>query len=167
MTVRSTCKDLTFHQTGKRVIDLTPEVRSVISKRFTRAMKEICCQVEQSGGVAKGRINSALPSRKSVFVKTACFRQTREAVSQMNTSPQWRDKIAAAVPATVDTREACRIVGEIEGREPSPETLRRWQIPYRLRGRTRTYEVDAVIAHARQRFEQAPIRRASRARQPA
>ena len=76
----------------------------------------------------------------------------------MNTIPQWRDKIAAAVPATVDTREACRIVGEIEGREPSPETLRRWQIPYRLRGRTRTYEVDAVIAHARQRFEQAPVR---------
>jgi hypothetical protein len=42
LTVRSTCKDLRFHQTGKRVIDLTPEERSVISKRFTRAMKEIC-----------------------------------------------------------------------------------------------------------------------------
>ena len=28
-------------QTGKRVIDLTPEQRSVISKRFTRAMREI------------------------------------------------------------------------------------------------------------------------------
>ena len=41
MTVRSTRKDLTFQQTGKRVIDLTPEERSVFSKRFTRAMKEI------------------------------------------------------------------------------------------------------------------------------
>jgi hypothetical protein len=42
LTVRSTSKDLTFHQTDKRVIDLTPEKRSVISKRFTRAMKRIC-----------------------------------------------------------------------------------------------------------------------------
>ena len=41
LTVRSTRKDLTFQQTGKRVIDLTPQVRSVFSKRFTRAMKEI------------------------------------------------------------------------------------------------------------------------------
>ena len=31
----------TVRQTGKRVIDLTPQVRSVLSKRFTRAMKEI------------------------------------------------------------------------------------------------------------------------------
>ena len=42
LTVRSMRKDLTFRQTGKRVIDLTHEERSVISKRFTRAMKEIC-----------------------------------------------------------------------------------------------------------------------------
>jgi hypothetical protein len=40
-TVRSTRTALTFPQTGKRVIDLTPQVRSVLSKRFTRAMKEI------------------------------------------------------------------------------------------------------------------------------
>jgi hypothetical protein len=41
LTVRSTRKDLEFQQTDKRVIDLTPQVRSVLSKRFTRAMKEI------------------------------------------------------------------------------------------------------------------------------
>jgi hypothetical protein len=41
LTVRPTRTDLTFQQTGKRVIDLTPQVRSVFSKRFTRAMKEI------------------------------------------------------------------------------------------------------------------------------
>ena len=77
----------------------------------------------------------------------------------MNTIPHWRDKIAAAaVPATVDTAGACKIVGEIEGREPSPNTLRRWPIPYRLPGRIRIYEIDAVIDHARQRFKQAPMR---------
>ena len=41
LTVRSTRKDLIFEQTGKLVIDLTPEKRSVFSKRFTRAMKTI------------------------------------------------------------------------------------------------------------------------------
>jgi hypothetical protein len=76
----------------------------------------------------------------------------------MSTSPQWREKIIAVVPATVDTEAACKIVGEIEGREPSPETLRRWPIRYRLLGRIRVYEVDDVIAHARERFEQAPVR---------
>ena len=80
----------------------------------------------------------------------------------MSTSPQWRDKIAAVVPATVDTAGACKIVGEIEGREPSKETLRRWPIRYRLPGRIRVYEVDDVIAHARKRFEQAPVRVAAR-----
>ena len=80
----------------------------------------------------------------------------------MNTVPQWRDKIAAVVPATVDTAGACKIVGEIEGREPSKETLRRWPIRYRLPGRIRIYEVDAVIDHARQRFKQAPMRVAGR-----
>jgi hypothetical protein len=82
----------------------------------------------------------------------------------MSTSPQWRDKIAAVVPATVDTAGACKIVGEIEGREPSKETLRRWPIRYRLPGRIRVYEVDDVIAYARKRFEQAPVRVAAAAR---
>jgi hypothetical protein len=76
----------------------------------------------------------------------------------MSTSPQWRDKIAAVVRDTVDTAGACKIVGEIEGREPSKETLRRWPIRYRLPGRIRVYEVDDVIAHARERFEKAPVR---------
>lgn len=82
----------------------------------------------------------------------------------MNTGPNWRNKIAAVVPATVDTESACKIVGEIEGREPSPETFRRWPIQYRLRGRIRIYEVDDIIDHARERFEQAPVRVAAAAR---
>jgi hypothetical protein len=80
----------------------------------------------------------------------------------MNTNPQWRDKVAAAVPATVDTRGACKIVGEIEGREPFENTLRRWPIPYRLPGRVRIYTVDDVKAHAHERFERAPVRVAAR-----
>jgi hypothetical protein len=39
--VRSTRKNFKSQQTGKRVLNLTSEQRSVLSKRFTRAMKEI------------------------------------------------------------------------------------------------------------------------------
>lgn len=85
----------------------------------------------------------------------------------MDTSPQWRDRIAAVVPLTVDTQAACKIVAEIEGREPSKETLRRWPIRYRLLGRVRAYEIDDVIAYARKRFEQAPVRVAAVSRRRA
>jgi hypothetical protein len=74
-------------------------------------------------------------------------------------------KIAAAEqPVTVDTQGACQIVEEIEGRKPAPETLRRWPIPYKLIGRTRIYEADNVIQHARNRYKNAPVRVASAAR---
>ena len=70
---------------------------------------------------------------------------------------------AVRLPATVDTEGACEIIEELEGQRPAQETLRRWPIRYRLRGRIRTYEVDDVIAHARTRFEQAPVRVAAAA----
>jgi hypothetical protein len=41
LIVQPTITRFKVQQTGKRVIDLTPQVRSVLSKRFTRAMKEI------------------------------------------------------------------------------------------------------------------------------
>ena len=74
---------------------------------------------------------------------------------------------AVDLPATVDTEGACEIIEELEGQRPSRETVRRWPIRYRLRGRTRIYEVDDVIAHARKRYEQAPVRVATRSRRPA
>ncbi len=78
----------------------------------------------------------------------------------MNTSPPWGDIIAAAgLPPTTDTKGVCDIIEAIEGDRPSEDTVRRWDDPeYRLRGRKRTYEVDDVIAKARARFEQAPMR---------
>jgi hypothetical protein len=73
-------------------------------------------------------------------------------------------KTLAAVerPSTVDTDGVCEIVEELEGKKPSPETVRRWPIEYRLVGGVRIYEVPRVIAHVRQRYEQAPVRVAAR-----
>jgi hypothetical protein len=61
-------------------------------------------------------------------------------------------------PATVDSDGLIEIVAELEGWEPSVETVRRWEIPYRLVGRKRHYDVDRAIAYVRQRYEQAPVR---------
>jgi hypothetical protein len=41
LIVQPTITRFKVQQTGKQVVDLTPQVRSVLSKRFTRAMKEI------------------------------------------------------------------------------------------------------------------------------
>ena len=81
----------------------------------------------------------------------------------MNASSPWGDIIAAAgLPPTTDTKGVCDIIEAIEGDRPSEDTVRRWDdLKYRLRGRKRTYEVDDVIAKARARFEQAPVRRAA------
>jgi hypothetical protein len=88
------------------------------------------------------------------------FHRLEEGCRQMN--PAIAEKIAAAKPPVrVDTEGACRIVEEIEGRRPAKETLRRWRIPYRLIGRTRIYEVDDVIEHARSRYQTAPVRLAA------
>ena len=81
----------------------------------------------------------------------------------MNTNPQWRDKIAAAaLPLTVDTKGACEVIEALGYDRPSEDTVRRWDdLEYRLLARKRIYEVDHVIAKARKRFEDAPVRRAA------
>jgi hypothetical protein len=81
----------------------------------------------------------------------------------MNISQQWLDKIvAAAIPATTNTQGVCDIIEAIEGKRPAKNTVRRWEdLKYRIRGRERTYEVDDVIAKARKRLLDAPVRRAA------
>ena len=85
------------------------------------------------------------------------------------TGVSWLDAAVnrANVPQTVDTETAIELHLRITGEQPAGETYRRFEVPYRLIGRERRYAVDDVVAFAKQRFEQAPIRRASRARQPA
>jgi hypothetical protein len=64
-------------------------------------------------------------------------------------------------PATVDTAGVCEIVEGLEGQKPAEETVRRWPLRYKIIGRKRIYEVADIIAHRRQRYEQAPVRRAA------
>ena len=77
------------------------------------------------------------------------------------TGVSWLDAAVskANVPQTVDTETAIEIHLRITGEELSDETYRRFPVPYRLIGRERRYTVDDVVNYAKQRFEQAPVRR--------
>jgi hypothetical protein len=72
----------------------------------------------------------------------------------------WLDRAVAdaKLPQTVDTEGGCLIVGQLEGRVPSPETFRRWPIKYRLVGKIRLYEVEHVLEFVRKRFKETPLR---------
>ena len=84
------------------------------------------------------------------------------------TGVSWLDSAVnkANVPQTLDTETAIELHLRITGEQPAGETYRRFEIPYRLIGRERRYAVDDVVAFAKQRFEQAPVRSASRAKKP-
>jgi hypothetical protein len=77
------------------------------------------------------------------------------------TGVSWLDAAVskANVPQTVDTETAIEIHLRITGEELSDETYRRFPVTYRLIGRERRYTVDDVVAYAKHRFEQAPVRR--------
>jgi hypothetical protein len=77
------------------------------------------------------------------------------------TGVSWLDAAVnnANVPQTVDTETAIEIHLRITGEEPAVETYRRFEVAYRLIGRERRYTVDDVVAFAKKRFEQAPVRR--------
>ena len=80
----------------------------------------------------------------------------------MSISPPWRDTVADVdYPPVVDSDGACEIIERFEGQRPSPNTIRRWPLQYKLLGRKRMYEVEAVIAYVRQRYDEAPVRRAA------
>jgi hypothetical protein len=71
-------------------------------------------------------------------------------IAQLLADVQW--------PARVDTAGVVEIVEELEGQKVAEETVRRWPLCYKIIGRKRIYEVADVIAHRRQRFDQAPVR---------
>lgn len=81
----------------------------------------------------------------------------------MQTGIAWLDEVVASskFPKLVDTEGAGLILSQMFGFLPSPETIRRWPIPYRLVGKTRRYCVDDVLAFAHKRLEESPMRRAA------
>jgi hypothetical protein len=64
----------------------------------------------------------------------------------------------ARLPASLDREGAALAMGQLLGRPVSSETLRRWQIPYKIVAGCARYEVSELIAHAKALYENAPRR---------
>jgi hypothetical protein len=65
---------------------------------------------------------------------------------------------AAGLPNSVDREGAALALGKLLGRPVSPETLRRWPIPYKVVAGCARYEVSELIAYAKAQYENAPRR---------
>ena len=72
----------------------------------------------------------------------------------------WLEEIlgAADLPTSVDREGAALALANLLGRPISPETLRRWPIPYKVVAGCARYEVSDLIAHAKAEYANAPRR---------
>jgi hypothetical protein len=79
----------------------------------------------------------------------------------MPTGIPWLDEIVenSGIPRMADFEAARLIYNQLTGDCLSPTTFRRLQLPYRLVGRTRRYEVPHVVEAAQKRIREAPLRK--------
>ena len=92
-------------------------------------------------------------------------------MSNTNTSPEealgkqpWLEEIVqrAALAKTLDREGSAIALGKLLGRPVSPETVRRWPIPYKVVASCARYEVSDLIAYARLQYVNAPRRMGGR-----
>ncbi len=73
---------------------------------------------------------------------------------------------AAGLPDSLDREGGAIALGKLLGRPVSPETLRRWPIPYKVVAGCARYAVSDLIAYAKVQYENAPRRMGRRRRLP-
>jgi hypothetical protein len=79
----------------------------------------------------------------------------------MPTGVSWVDAALerAGLPPMADLEGGLLIYNNVACDSVSVHTFRRYPIPYKLIGRTRRYVVDDIIAFARKRLAEAPVRK--------
>jgi hypothetical protein len=82
------------------------------------------------------------------------------------TDQPWLEEIVerAALAKTVDREGAAIALGKLLGRPVSPETVRRWPIPYKVVAGCARYELNELIAYAKSQYSNAPRRVGGRRR---
>jgi hypothetical protein len=90
---------------------------------------------------------------------------SRQPQEVLNSQP-WLEEIIenATLAKTVDREGAAIALGKLLGRPVSPETVRRWPIPYKVVAACARYELSDVIAYAQLQYENAPRRMGRRSR---
>jgi hypothetical protein len=80
------------------------------------------------------------------------------------TDQPWLREIVehAALAKSIDREGAALALAKLLGRPISPETVRRWPIPYRVVAGCARYEVSDLIAYARLQYGTAPRRMGGR-----
>jgi hypothetical protein len=77
----------------------------------------------------------------------------------LDDQPWLKEIVAAAgLPCSLDREGAAIAESQLLGRPVSPETLRRWPIPYKVVAGCARYEVSDLIAYAKAQIEDAPRR---------
>ena len=78
----------------------------------------------------------------------------------MPTGISWVDAAVerANLPPMADLEGGLLIYNQVACDSVSVHTFRRYDIPYKLIGRSRRYIVDDIITFARKRLEEAPVR---------
>ena len=73
----------------------------------------------------------------------------------------WRDAIAerANLPQLTDLGGALIVYNDLTCSSYTEHAFRRLPIPYQILGRERRYRVDDIIAYARKRLQEAPLRK--------
>jgi hypothetical protein len=79
----------------------------------------------------------------------------------MPTGIPWLDEIveSAGLPKMADFEAARLIYNHVACDSVSANTFRRYVVPYKLVGRTRRYLVEDVVAFAKRRVSEAPVRK--------
>jgi hypothetical protein len=90
--------------------------------------------------------------------------ENSDAPQTVLTDQPWLEEIVqrAALAKTLDREGSARALGKLLGRPVSPETVRRWPIPYKVVASCARYEVSDLIAYARLQYVNAPRRMGGR-----
>ena len=82
------------------------------------------------------------------------------------TGQPWLEEIVerASLAKSIDRDGAAIALAKLLGRPVSPETVRRWPIPYKVVAGCARYEVSDLIAYARLQYVNAPRRMGGRRR---
>jgi hypothetical protein len=97
---------------------------------------------------------------RKVTIRETVFRAGKRVFLKMPTDISWIDAAVerSGLPPMADLEGGLEIYNAVACDSVSVHTFKRYAIPYKLIGRSRRYIVDDIIAFAKKRLAEAPVR---------